>query len=169
MSNIMTIDNSALERMMNAVTISANTVTTLVQSVSQLGTNVAALTDDMKEVKDDINYLKNTAEIGYEQRRMIREAVKRRVYTVLDIPMKKEDRSENDKIACVKYSSMFFNRCYSETSKLGHLGTPYGMTTKENYTSALKDIDAWWPADGVDALKEEAEENIRIRKKARES
>lgn len=52
-----------------------------------------------------------------------------------------------------------------------------GFTRSErmDYIKRLEEIEAkkakqrWWPADGVDALKEEAEENIRIRKKAKES
>ena len=166
MSNITKVDNTALEQMMRAVTLSANTVTSLVQSVGQLGTNVASLTDEMREVKKDVDYLKNTAEIGYEQRKTIRDAIKNRVYTVMDVPMRREDRSENDKIALKKYSSLFFNRCYSEVSKKGHLAQPYGMTTRENFQYALRDIEAWQPAGGVDALKEEAEENIRIKRLA---
>ena len=151
------LDVSTFNAMMNAVTTSANAVSTLVGEVNLIKTSI-------NDLRADVDAIKNTSEITYEQRRVIRQSVKARVYTALELPLKKSEWKLSDKVCAEKYLSLFFSRCYSEVAKLGHLATPYGLTTKENYDYALRDIEAWSPAIGVAALKKEADENTEIRR-----
>lgn len=167
--------NYTLQQLMNMQGQTFNMVNVINQTVG----NLAKRLDDYDakfEAQDkaltalgkDFTAFKDKSEISYEQRRTIRNAVKFRVYTVLDVPQKKEDMDMSDKVTLQKYGSLFFNRCYSETAKLGHLGRPYGLTTKENYDYALADIEAWSPSNGVNGLKAEADEDATAKKIAQE-
>lgn len=148
---------TAMEQMANAVTSTNHTVTAL-------ATQIRGVSDKLDAMDTRLTNLEDNAEITTEQRKAIKRAVKRKVYDLLKLPMKRQDWSEKHKIDSHKYGSLFFSHCYSEVSSLGHLASPYGLTTKANYADAIKDIGEWTPLGGVSALKKEAEENIRIRK-----
>ncbi len=110
----------------------------------------------------------NNTELTTQQRNQVRRAVTRRVYELLELPPKKFDWSTEDRFISEKYSKLFHSRCYSEVSKQGHLMSPYGETTQKNFTEAIKDIEAWIPANGISGLKKEADENALARKIAQE-
>lgn len=161
--------NYDLQTLMNLTGQNAEATNNLIGVVRGIATKVEGIETQVKDMSADINYLKNKSEIGYEQRRQIRDAVHTRVYGILDIPFKRSDRTSADKLVVAKYASIFFNRCYSEVPRLGHLGSPYGMTTKENYDYALRDIEAWSPSQGVNSLKREADALREVRRIAAES
>lgn len=157
MSNEKKFDMVAFNGMMEAVTTVSQAMSTIVGEVSGIKT-------EMSKMRNDIDFLKDNAEITNAQRGYIRKVARNRVYTLLGLPLRKADMSEADKIVAVKYLSMFFNRCYSETSNLGHLNIPIGTTPKKNYDDAIRDLEAWTPSNGINGLKSEADEAARIRR-----
>lgn len=152
--NKMTTLSSAMEQM-------ASAVTTTNQTVSSLAGQISIVQNRLDSFNTRITNLEDNAEITTEQRRAIKRAVTVKVYDILDLPMRKQDWTQKNKIDSQMYSHLFFKRCYTEVSNLGHLASPYGLTTKANYADAVKDIGEWTPLGGVKALKNEAEENIR--------
>lgn len=121
--------------------------------------------DDLGKRVDDIE---NNYEVTTQQRLTIKKAVNKQVYKLLGLPDKRSEWSLSDKVLMEKYSHIFHQRCYSEVSRLGHLGNPYGTTTSANFISAVKDIEAWCPTGGIESLKQEADENAVARKIAKE-
>lgn len=126
--------------------------------------------NDVKDVKNTVNQVKkrvadieNNYEITTQQRTNIRRTVTKQVYKLLGLPEKRSGWSIEHNITMQKYSQIFHQRCYSETAKKGHLGTPYGTTTTRNYVDAIKDIEAWTPNNGIGGLMKEADDNALAR------
>lgn len=153
------LDVVAFNQMINAVTNVSTAVATIAGKVS-------SIENEMSGMRMDIDYLKDNTEITHAQKNMIRNTVKRRVYSLLKIPTNKKDRTEIDNIVAEKYRPIFFSRCYTEVANLGHLNTPYDTTVKKNYNDAISDIEAWIPRNGVEGLKLEADELARIKRLA---
>lgn len=86
----------------------------------------------------------------------------------LGIHVKKNDRNALESEIYEKYFETFRHRCASDTRKLGHLGYRYGATTQNNYKEALKDINNWYPEEGVEELKRSVDLFAAERKAARE-
>ena len=140
----------------------------LIEIESGTAKKVEDLYDWRNSVDSRFDRIENETEVTTQQKNQIRRAVNRRVYELLNLPQKKCDWTIEDKIVSDKYSRLFHSRCYAESSKLGHLASPYESTSRKNYTDAIRDIEAWIPANGIIGLKTEADENAVARKIARE-
>ena len=123
---------------------------------------------DISTLKEDIEGIKNNYEISNEQRKQIRRAVNSQVRKLLDLPDKKGNLTLEDRVKIQKYGHIFHQRCYAEVSRIGHLGNPYGVTVKKDFISAIKDIEAWTPSNGISGLMKEADDNAEARKIAKE-
>lgn len=126
------------------------------------------LSDRVDSVASRMDDFEKNSEVTTQQKNTIRRAVRKQVYTVLGLPEKKSDWSLENKLDAKKYSALFFQRCYSETTHKGHLSSPYETTISQNFTQAIRDIEAWTPSNGVAALKKEADDNAIARKIAEE-
>ncbi len=154
--NKMTTLSNAMEQM-------ASAVTTTNQTVASLAGQISVVQNRLDAFNTRITNLEDNAEITTEQRRAIKKAVTRKVYEILELPLRRQDWTQKNKMDSQIYSPLFFKRCYTEVSNLGHLASPYGLTTKANYADAIKDIGEWTPLGGVKALKNEAEDNARTK------
>ena len=108
--------------------------------------------------------LENDEEITTQQKKSIRDAVGRRVRTILELPPKRIEWEQEHYIIGEKYSKLFFKRCYSEVARKGHLMSPYESTPKKYYDDAMRDIEAWFPYDGVEGLKHIADEKAAAKR-----
>lgn len=135
--------------------------------VGEIANDVDAMKDEIEKVKTDIYEIKNEEEVTTQQKKRIRAAVMKQVYLLLNLPLDKRKWTVTDRLVSKQYGSLFFNRCYAETSRKGHLASPYEETTKRNFTDAIKDIEAWTPVNGIEALKKEADDNAIAREIAK--
>ncbi|MCD8068488.1 MAG: hypothetical protein LUE87_06335 [Lachnospiraceae bacterium] len=154
----------------NAETVNglANTVGDLQKDVRLMSVKMNSVEDSVTVIKQEITDIKENEEINFSQQQNIRSAVNTRVYSLLNIPRRRDDRTMSDRVNIQKYVSLFCRRCYTETQRKGHLGDPYRTTPKKNYDMAMHDIEAWYPSNGVDGLRKEADENALARKIAEE-
>ena len=135
-----------------------------------IGTNkkIVELSADVSNLGKRMDDFENNSEVTTAQRNDIRRAVNRQVYMLLEVPARKQDWTLEDRIKVKKYSQLFHQRCYSETSRKGHLASPYGTTISQNFIQAIRDIEAWTPSNGIDGLMREADENATATKIASE-
>ena len=140
----------------------------VLNKVGEISKKVDVLDERYSLHEERLDYLENEEEVTTAQKRNLHSAVTKQVYGVLGLPLKKRDWTLEDKVISQKYSSLFFGRCYAETARKGHLASPYEETTKRNYADAIKDIEAWTPSNGIEALKKEADDNALARKIAQE-
>ncbi len=132
-------------------------------------TSVQSMEVSMSAVQKDIKDIKENEEITYSQQENMREAVDRRVLQLLEIPLKSADRTYEDRMRLRKYSKRFHARCWVESSWKGHLRRPYRQTPKKYYDDAIRDIEAWIPKNGTDALIDEVDRDAKINREAKAS
>lgn len=147
----------------NLETILANQNAAVLGKVGELSMAVQNVEKKFNDHDERINRLENDEEITTKQKKQIRSAVARRVYTILELPSKRSEWDRNNYINEAKYGKLFFKRCYSEVAKLGHLTSPYESTPKKYYDDAMKDIEAWFPIDGIEGLKLIADKKAEAR------
>lgn len=110
-----------------------------------------------KNMSDDIDYLKNTQEItDKEKKRLIRMA-NARVRNVLQLPDDKGEWNDKHHDDYTKYYSVFIHRLYTEAKCEGVMGSSVGTTQKMFYEPCVRFIDSWFPARGVQGLKDYAD------------
>lgn len=114
-----------------------------------------------------VDALENETEVTTQQKNSIRRAVHRQVYSLLDIPYKEKERTEDDKIKKEKYFGAFCRRCYAEVSRMGHLATPYEATKQQYFADVIRDIEGWTPSMGIAPLIDQTDEEARIRLKVK--
>lgn len=123
------------------------------QKIKQLEQENAALKTELANYKT----------LDPTQKTAIQKAVHERVYSLLDIPLDRDEREDSEHDQVNAYASLFHQRCYSEVSNLGHLARPYEKTLSKDFDAAIADIKTWTPEQGIDSLKQEAEQNSRQR------
>lgn len=134
-------------------------------STNQKVNNIEAKVDRVESRVDKIEFHE---EITYEQQRTIDNLVTKRVYQVLELGEARTRWSEEEELENAKYGRTFRKRLRSEVSNKGHLAYPYRTTSKGNFDSACRDIMAWFPRNGVDALKAEIDRRAEAKRKANE-
>lgn len=168
--------NFSMQDLANIVGRQAITVDTMIKGFSNLTKSQADMAKKLDVAIKDISGLKEWKRqdienrvVNKQERRTIRRAVHRRVFELLELPWKvgKEEWTRKQRDDYALYSNQFHRSCYSEVSKLGHLGSPYDETLGKFYDESLKDIEAWYPDCGVDGLKRKAEENMADRERAK--
>lgn len=126
--------------------------------VSNTAKKVDDISDRMDKYEKRLHVIEEEKEVSSAQRKMIRRTASRRICEVLGVNVKKGQRTKEEKEVYALYSRKAFGVCYSEVQKLGHLSYPIECTPQKFYNEAIKDIDAWYPANGLAELKREAEE-----------
>lgn len=144
----------------------------MLQRILELGIGtsekVDALDGRIGRVEGRMNNIEHNEEITYEQQTMIDSLISKRVYQVLEINTSKSRWTEEEHEINEKYGRLFRRRLRSEVANKGHLAFPFRTTSKGNYDRACRDIEAWIPRNGVEALKEEADKAAEARRIARE-
>ena len=160
------VANYNMQDLMNLMGKQMTNVTALADTVRGIGEDVKEMRTELSNVNERMDFFENNIQVTDQQRRSIRRAANRRVYEILGITARAQERTLEERIEIQKYSPIFHQRLYSETSRNGHLSSPYGETLQRNYDLALKDIEAWSPSNGVTGLKKEADDNAIARKVA---
>lgn len=155
--SIMNPDNEYREMLQRLIEIGMNTN----QRVNNIET-------DLGQVKNRVDKIEYHEEITYEQQTMIDTLVTKRVYQVLGLGDSSSRWSEDERLEYAKYSRTFRRRLRSEVSNKGHLAYPFRTTSKGNYDAACRDIMAWFPRNGVEALKVEIDERAKANRIAKE-
>lgn len=168
-------DRYDLQTLMNIVGRQTNNVDKVIGTVGRLANEVDSIHADVTEmrnelssVKNDITDLKFNEEITYDQQKSIDEIISKTVYSLLGIGLNPTKWSIDERATNKKYGRLFRKRLRYEVSNKGHLAYPYRTTRKGNFVAACKDIEAWIPRYGIEALKKEADDNAEARRIARE-
>ena len=112
---------------------------TILSKVGDVSRQVDTLAEEQTKMKKDINFMKNERPIDRRESGRIKRAISRRVCELLDVPLKKEDRTVEQRVRYEKYSRKLFGRCYTEIPNEGNLARPsYLDTPKGRYDSAMK-------------------------------
>ena len=119
------------------------------------------------KIEKEVDTMKFDEEVTYEQQQGIDNAISKTIYSILGIGSNPSKWTMHERTENQKYGKLFRRRLRHEVANKGHLAYPYRTTKKGNYTSAIKDIEAWVPRYGIDALKKEADDNARARRIAR--
>ena len=160
--------NNEIDKMVMAINQQTQNINTVLVAMGDMGKRVESIAADLSSVKDDVNILKNEEEIKTSQAKEIRRLAGKVVSRRLGIDENPAKRTLEEKIIDKKYRSMFSSALYSETSEKGHLASPYSATAKKDFILACKDIEDWYPKEGIDGLKKRADENAVARKIAKE-
>lgn len=123
---------------------------------------------ELTNVKQDIADLQFNEEVTYEMQQSINNAVDKTVCRILGIGLVRNRWTPEERLINEKYGNLFRKRCRREVTSKGHLAFPFRTTKKGNFTSAIKDIEAWTPRYGIEALKREADDAAEARRIARE-
>lgn len=138
--------------------ILSNQNKTVLHQVGEVSRKVDMFDDRIKTVEQDINFMKYERPVERREAAKIRRAVSRRVCELLEVPLKKDERTLEDKIKYKKYSRHLFGKCYSEIPYEGHMAKgSYLDTPKREYDATLADIDAYSPIGGMKAFYEEVD------------
>lgn len=156
MNNLQTTQLTTLADSISALTTN---IQSMVGMVTTMSGELSGVKNDVTTLNDRLDVLENESEVTTREKRQIKKAVTRRVYELLKLPENKREWDVDTKTYAYKYSRIFYGRCYSEVSKLGHLATPYEETARKDFTDAIRDIEAWIPSNGISGLKKEADEN----------
>ena len=152
----------------NLERVLANQNAAVLGKVGELSKTIDEFGNKFDDHDERINRLENDVEISTQQRKKIRNAVHRRVWAILELPQNQKDWDEEDFLIYKKYAPRFYGRCWSEVKRNGHLVTPYEETPKKYYDDAMRDIEAWFPLDGIEGLKSIADKAAAANKKAEE-
>lgn len=149
-----------------------NEYRTMLQRLIEIGmstndrvNNIEAKVDNVEKRVDDIQFRE---EITYEQQNMINSLICKRVYQVLKLGQSPTKWGEEESLMYAKYGRTFRRRLRSEVSNKGHLAYPFRTTANGNYDAACRDIEAWQPRNGVDALKAEIDMKAQANRIAKE-
>lgn len=153
---------------LNAISKLENMMQELISMNMDTAKSIVQIDKKVDNVEKRMDEFENHSEITTQQANTIRRAVHKQVGKLLRLPENKMDWTENDKLTAARYSQLFHSRCYTEVTKFGHLGQPYAATISQNFISAINDIEAWTPSNGIEGLKMEADENARVRRRAKE-
>ena len=143
-------------------------ITTMATTVGELGKEVSGIKVIIDTLTEDVNELKNEEEIKTSKAKELRKLANKVVSRRLGINEDPAKRSIEEKVINEKYRSMFSAALYTEVSEKGHLASPYSATAKKDFIAACKDIEDWYPREGVEGLKKRADENAVARKIAKE-
>lgn len=144
----------------------------MLQRLIEIGMNtnqrVNNIESDLGQVKNRVDKIEYHEEITYEQQNMIGNLVTKRVYQVLGLEESASRWTEEEQLKYAKYGRTFRRRLRSEVSNRGHLAFPFRTTNKGNYDAACRDIMAWFPRNGVDALMAEIDRRAEANRIAKE-
>lgn len=143
-----------------------NMMSQLIEIQMDTSKDVKLIDTKVNKIEKRVADIENNYEITTQQRTTIRKTVTKQVYKLLGLPEDKRVMTLEDRVIMQKYSQMFHQRCYAEVARKGHLGSPYGTTTSQNFIPAIKDIEAWIPSNGIEGLKAEADMNRKAKKMA---
>ncbi len=138
------------------------------RTIMQTKKTVENLTETVTGINDRVTSLETTEEITYEQQNTIDRLISKIVYDRLGIGSKSSEWTIEERTENQKYGKLFRRRLRHEVSNKGHLAYPFRTTKKGNFSAACRDIEAWMPRNGVEALKKEADDNALARKIAME-
>lgn len=160
--------NFSMQELMNLVgqtNLNVNQIAVKVQDVSK---KVDSFEESMLRIENRMDGLENREEITYEQQNTIDSLVSQVVYSRLGIGNEPAKWSVKERLINKKYGRLFRSRLRREVSNKGHLAFPFRTTKKGNFVDACKDIEAWQPRYGIEALKREADDNAIADKIAKE-
>lgn len=153
----------------SAQTENVNSMLGVVRGISDRVDSIDRNFNDYKKQSDKrFDQLENHEEITYEQQNIIDSLISQVVYSRLGIGDKPSKWTIEERVINNKYGKLFRRRLRKEVANKGHLAYPYRTTQKGNFVDACKDIEAWYPRNGVDELKREADDNAIARKIAKE-
>ena len=160
MSNLIKLNNevSTTQRLENMM----KELLTINVDVSK---KVDGLDDRINGVEKRMDRMENDVQLTTARRNTVRRAVHAQVLRVLELPERKADWTPEHYAVSEAYSGIFHQRCYVEVSSFGHLARPYGDTTQRNFLPAIRDVEAWTPANGINGLKAEADAARKARAK----
>ena len=142
---------------------------TVLGEVGKLSKKVDTMDNRLEKVEENNEYLMNGVHVDRRQAGRLRKAISRRVCELLEVPIKKSDRTTEQQVKYEKYSGRLFGRCYAEIPNEGHLArSSYLDTATGNYDEAMKDIDVFVPASGMAAFYTEVDKCALAKKIARE-
>lgn len=157
-----------MQQLMDLVAQQSQNVNALVGTIVGIGKEVEGIKDDVTTIKGEVEQLKYSEEITYEQQNTIDSAISKTVYNLLGVGVNPEKWTVEERTISAKYGRLFRKRLRLEVSNKGHLAYPYRTTKKGNYVSAINDIEAWIPRNGIAGLMKEADDNALARKIAKE-
>ena len=163
-----TSNGDEMNKLLLIVTKQSETVDSILLAIGNMGKRIDNMAIDVSGLKSDVEILKNEEEIKTSKAREIRKLANKVVSRRLGINEDPAKRTMQEKVIDKKYRSMFSSALYSEVSDKGHLASPYSATAKKDFVDACKDIEEWYPREGIDGLKKRADENAVARKIAKE-
>ncbi len=138
------------------------------KKVDNIEQDMNTMRSDLGTVRTRVDKIERNEEITYEQQNMINSLISKRVYRVLGLNESPTRWTEEEQLTYAKYGRTFRRRLRSEVSNKGHLAYPFRTTAKGNYDAACRDIEAWQPRNGIDALKEEIDMKAQANRIAKE-
>lgn len=143
-----------LEISRNSVIVSTNLLNRVDNHSQRIDDNtqkIDALTERMEQREQ-------SELVSPDQKKAIRKAVNRQVYKMLGLRKKRGKLDHESKKVRKIYGGLFYSRIYND------LYERFGVSAYEeikaiDFDEATAFIVAWVPADGINALKYEAEEN----------
>lgn len=138
------------------------------KTMLQTNKKVERLSETVDVMNARVSALETSEEITYSQQNTIDSLVSQIVYERLGISGKPSEWTIEERTINQKYGKLFRKRLRKEVSSKGHLAYPFRTTQKGNFKQACEDIEAWYPRNGIDALKREADDNALARRIARE-
>ena len=118
--------------------------------VGELSQTVEKFDGRLKYVESNLNYIKLERPIDRRCAAQIRRTVSRRVCELLEVPVRKKDRTIEDCIKYKKYARKLFGCCYTEVPGEGHLARSSYLDTPIRYfDDAIRDIESFVPMRGM--------------------
>lgn len=158
----------SMQELMNLVGQTNLNINSMANKVREVSDKVDSFEKSIVNIEDRMDNLETREEITYEQQNTIDSLISQVVYSRLGIKSEPAKWSISERTINKKYGRLFRSRLRREVSNKGHLAYPFRTTKKGNFKDACKDIEAWFPKYGIDALKREADENAIADKIARE-
>lgn len=160
--------NFSMQELANLVGQTNLNVNALLGKVGEVSAKVDMFDDRMGLIENRMDTLETREEITYEQQNTIDSLISKTVYNLMGIGASPIKWTDEEREINAKYGRLFRRRLRHEVSDKGHLAFPYRTTKKGNFIDACRDIEAWIPRNGIDALMKEADANARANKKAKE-
>ena len=161
--------NFSMQDLANIVGQNALQMQTVISTVQSTAKEVKKISDDFDDFKAEtranIKDIRENGEIETEDVDLIKNLVHRKVIEILGLPLDVPRRKwTSEQLAYYKlYSGAVYGACYREVRAKGHFAGKTPKTRAKNLKDAIKDVESWYPAYGLETLKLKAEKDRAAR------
>lgn len=147
--------NSKNEEIMNMLQLAAFNNKQVSEQMGLMVKKVGDMEGRVEVIEDRMQKYEDRVRVSRSQAQEIRNAIHKRVDTILNIEHEGGVVSDSSVAADVRYKGGFISRCYKDARENSRLGTPYYETLTKDFDETMEYIEGWRPNvdGGVEGYK----------------